>query len=155
MKPTIAFDTAALISLGHTTLVELIVSHVTILITDEIKKELQTIAQRDDEDAASARKWLSHISEFVTQNKQKKESAEDELFEICKQRHIVLVTDDIKAIKRFDDAIETLFSVHIVYLLYKKEIITKHAALLSIEKMKTKRDWKQNLIAVTAQSLFE
>jgi DNA-directed RNA polymerase subunit F len=130
MKPTIAFDTAALISLGHTTLVELIVNHVTILITDEIKKELQTIAQRDDEDAASARKWLSHISEFVTQNKQKKESAEDELFEICKQQHIVL-------------------------LLYKKEIITKYTALLSIEKMKTKRDWKQNLIAVTAQSLFE
>ncbi|MEA3458335.1 MAG: hypothetical protein U9R21_06610 [Candidatus Thermoplasmatota archaeon] len=42
-------------------------------------------------------------------------------FEICKQQHIVLVTDDIKAIKRFDDAIETLFSVHIIYLLYKKE----------------------------------
>ncbi len=155
MKPVFAFDTAALISLGHTDLIRSIVDHYSICITNHILEEIQDIAKRNDEDADAAKQWLKYTTRFVLQKTTRKNAAEDELFLICQKEDIPLVTDDIQAIKRFEDHIVCLFSVHIVYLLYKKKVITKRKALLAIEKMRTHRDWKQNLIALTAQTLFE
>lgn len=144
-----------LVSLGHTDYVHQIIKNITVIITDEIKLELETIAKREDEDASSAQQWLNLISELSIKNMGKRPAAEDELFDICKKYRLLLVTDDVKAIKRFDDSVEMLFSVHIIYLLYKKDLISKENALLSIEKMRSKRDWKKNIIAITSQQLFE
>ena len=71
------------------------------------------------------------------------------------EEEIQAVTDDIRAAKKFEDSIKCLFSVHIVYLLYKKDLLSKEKAFLSIEKMKTGRGWKHNPIALTAQTLFD
>lgn len=134
---------------------DLINENYTILITASIKRELQEIAERNDEEAHAARTWLKYSSGFFVESAKKKKTAEDELFEICKRKEIPLVTDDIKAVKKFEDVITCFFSIHIIYLLYKKKLISKEKAILSIERMKTERDWKQNLIAVTAKSLFD
>jgi len=155
MISLLAFDTAAFVSLGHTDLLNVINENFTILLTESIVEELKEIAQRNDHDASAAESWLKYSSSFFVEKAKKKKSAEDELFEICKRKNIPLVTDDIKAVKKFEDAITCFFSVHIVYLLYIKKLISQEKAVRSIEKMKTERDWKQNLIAVTGKFLFD
>ena len=155
MKRSLAFDTSALISLGHTDLIELIIKNYNIVISEGILEELKEIAQFDDGDGLSAQKWLQQSSHFELQESTKMKFGEDELFEVCKREDIPIVTDDIRAIKRFERDIFCLFSVHIVYLLFKKRFISKIRAILSIEKMRTKRDWKINLISITAKTLFK
>ncbi|MEF8879941.1 MAG: hypothetical protein V5A64_06085 [Candidatus Thermoplasmatota archaeon] len=155
MTSLLSFDTAALVSLGHTDLLKLINENFTILLTESIIEELKEIAQRNDHDGYAAKSWLKYSSSFSVEKAKKKKSAEDELFEICKNKDIPLVTDDIKAVKKFEDTVTCFFSVHIVYLLFKKQLISQEKAVLSIEKMKTERDWKQNLIAVTGKFLFD
>ncbi|MBS3817197.1 MAG: hypothetical protein KGY76_06510 [Candidatus Thermoplasmatota archaeon] len=151
---TLAVDTAALVSLGHTDLVDAIIENYDILISKSVLEELEEIGARDDLDAEAARVWLDRSSDLNMMNLDKKDSAEDELFEVCREKDLELFTDDIKAVKTFKDDIDCLFSVHIVYLLYKKDIISKEKALFSVDKMKTNRDWKQNIIAITSKTLF-
>ncbi len=151
---TLAVDTAALVSLGHTGLVDTIIENYDILISKSVLEELEEIGARDDLDAEAARVWLDRSSDLNMMNLDKKDSAEDELFEVCREKDLELFTDDIKAVKTFKDDIDCLFSVHIVYLLYKKDLISKEKALFALDKMKTNRDWKQNIIAVTGKTLF-
>ncbi len=151
---TLAVDTAALVSLGHTGLVDTIIENYDILISKSVLEELEEIGARDDLDAEAARVWLDRSSDLNMMNLDKKDSAEDELFEVCREKDLELFTDDIKAVKTFKDDIDCLFSVHIVYLLYKKDLISKEKALFALDKMKTNRNWKQNIIAVTGKTLF-
>jgi hypothetical protein len=155
MKSLIAFDTSALVSLGHTELIDLILENFDIILTNSIINELKVISIREDNDAVSARKWLNVSKELKIDKIKTKKAGEDGLFEICTKKNIFLVIDDIKAIKKFKNKIKCFFSVHIIYTLYKKEIISKERAILSIEKMRAKRTWKENIIYVTARTLFE
>ncbi|MEA3559462.1 MAG: hypothetical protein U9R75_09445 [Candidatus Thermoplasmatota archaeon] len=86
---------------------------------------------------------------------EKRKHAEDELFEICKSESIIMVTDDVKAVKRFGDDVKHYFSPHIIYVLFKKGKISKKRALISLSLMKDKRDWRSNIIATTGTLLFD
>jgi len=155
MKSLIAIDTSALVSLGHTELIDLILENFDIILTNSIINELKEISIREDNDAISAKKWLNVSKELKIDKIKTRKEGEDGLFKICTKRDIFLVIDDIKAIKKFKNKIKYFFSVHIIYMLYKKEIISKERAILSIEKMRTERTWKENIIYVTARTLFE
>lgn len=155
MKLVLGFDTSALVSLGHTDLFEFIVENYNIVVTESILRELEEIARFEDEDGNAAQKWLQRSSKLDLRETEKKRFGEDEVFEICKNEDIPVVTDDIRAIKRFEDKIDCFFSVHVVYLLYKRGLISKERAILSVEKMRTERDWRTNLISVTAKILFD
>ncbi len=124
------------------------------IVTDTIINELKEISDRNDDDAIAARKWLSQSDRMIIQKTKEMKSGEDELYEICRVEKIFLISDDVKAIKRFQQRIKWYFSVHIVYLLYKRDLITKERAIASIEKMKLMRDWKNNIISVTARIIF-
>ena len=155
MKLSFAFDTSALISLGHTELINLIIENYNIIISKRILQELKQINKGSDKDAISAKKWLKFSKIIKFKDAKDSKIGEDELFEICKREKIPMVTDDIKATKKFKNKIEWIFSVHVVYLLYYKKIISKERALFSIEKMRTERSWKDNLISVTGRILFQ
>ena len=155
MKVPFAFDTASLISLGHTGLIDSIVEHFKIVVTTGIIEELKGISRYIDEDAKAAKKWLDVSDHFTIIDVEKKKCGEDELFDICKKDNAFLITDDIKAIKRFQNEIKCYYSIHIVYMLYGKGIISRERAILSIEKMRIGRSWKSNVIAATARTLFK
>lgn len=154
MKIPFLFDTAALISLGHTELINLIIDNFHIVVSKSIIDELKDISKFNDEDAKAANKWLEVVDRFEIKSVDKKEPAEDELFDICKKDDSILITDDIKAIRRFNDQIKCYYSVHVVYILFKKGIIPRERAWFSIGKMRRGRSWKSNIIAVTARILF-
>ncbi len=155
MKPSFAFDTAALISLGHTKLIELIIENYNIVISDGVLKELKIIGKRSDKYAKAANKWLEYTKHFDLKEAEQSKVGEEELFEICLREKIPMVTDDIKATKKFGKKIDWIYSVHVVYLLFYKGIISQERAIFSIEKMRYERSWKNNIIYVTARMMFQ
>ncbi|UCH89562.1 MAG: hypothetical protein JSV49_02640 [Thermoplasmata archaeon] len=155
MKPFLAFDTSALVSLGHTDLVETIIGNYKIIVSQRIIDELKDISKLNDSDAIASRKWLKKVKNFQIKKVKKRSSGEEELFEICKDLNIDLVSDDIKAIRRYNKLIDCYFSIHLIYALYRKKIITKSKAIIEISKMKRERDWKQNAISIAARILFK
>ncbi|MFP4052139.1 MAG: hypothetical protein ACLFVB_10420 [Thermoplasmata archaeon] len=151
---SIAIDTSALVSLGHTELVEDILWIYDVVISKGILCELEEISKIEDDDGEAAKKWLELSSQLDIRDVKIKDPAEDELFDICKDEGIVLFTDDINAVRRLEKEIDCYFSVHMIYLLYKKDIISENRAMVAVETMKTNRDWRQNLIVATAKTLF-
>ena len=155
MKPSLAFDTSALISLGHTELLDIILDNFTVIISKRIHDELISIGQIDDRDGEAAKKWLERIDQLELRKAKESEIGEIELFEICQSDKIAMVTDDIKATKVFDEKIDWIFSAHIIFLLSHKGMISRQRGLYSIEKMRTERNWKDNIIYVTGRMLFQ
>ena len=64
MKQVIPFDTSALISLGHTNLIDKILENYTPIVTSSVILELKEIAKRNDPDGKSANKWLKKKKEI-------------------------------------------------------------------------------------------
>ena len=158
MRPRFAFDTSALVSLGHTDLIEIILENLDIVVTSTVMDELTEIGGGDDEDGRSARTWLDRqdlLQIRAVEGGSRGESAEDDLFLPCKLEHMPMVIDDIRAMKRFDYEVQCFFSVHMVYFLVKNDRITPQRGMVSIERMRRSRDWKHNLIYTIGRSLFE
>lgn len=158
MKSRFAFDTSALVSLGHSGLLEFIFETCEIITTSSVVDELTEISQRDDEDAGSASDWLKRIAGMTVVpvvDEIKEVFAELDVAVVCEKLDIPIVSDDIKAIKKFDENIASLFSVHIIYLLVKKNVISSQRGIFAIEKMRKSRDWKNNLIYTIGRSLFD
>ncbi len=55
---SIAIDTSALVSLGHTELIEEILEIYDVVISNGVLDELENIGKREDDDAKAAKKWL-------------------------------------------------------------------------------------------------
>lgn len=106
---TIVADTSALVSLGHTDLVNEILETYDVVISRGVLSELEEIGKREDDDAKAAKKWLKLSSQLKIEDVERKEPAEEELFDICKERDIVLFTDDINAVKRFEEEVDCFF----------------------------------------------
>jgi hypothetical protein len=155
MKQSIPFDTSALISLGHTNLIDKILESYKPIVTSSVISELKEIAIRDDPDGESAKKWLRVKRKFQLENVKKQIPTENELFDISIRRKLPLVSDDIKAIRKYQKKCKCLFSVHVVYSLFYKGEISSAQGILAIQKMKRERSWKENAISVAAKVLFE
>ena len=89
MKIHIAFDTSALISLGHTGLIDNIINQYAIIISNRIHEELIDISQWDDPDGRSAKDWLKHIDELLIKKAKTNRVGEEELIEICLRENIM------------------------------------------------------------------
>ena len=155
MKQSIPFDTSALISLGHTNLIDKILESYKPIVTSSVISELKEIAIRDDPDGESAKKWLRVKRKFQVENVKKQIPTENELFDISIRRKLPLVSDDIKAIRKYQKKCKCLFSVHVVYSLFYKGEISRAQGILAIQKMKRERSWKENAISIAAKVLFE
>jgi len=74
---------------------------------------------------------------------------------ICESLNIPMVTDDIRAVRKHERNVRCLYSVHIIYLLFRKRVITRKKAIQSTERMRNQRDWKNNFISVVSRTLFD
>jgi len=155
MRPQWCFDTSALVSLGHTDRISEIVSEIGVVVTGGIISELEAVAGVKDDDGMSAKRWLVVRGQLTMARTARRPCAEDEAFAVCKQRGIPLVLDDIQAFKRFKKEIRCLFSVQVIYLLYLQGVISKESAIITTEKMKKNRDWRDNAIALVSRTLYE
>ena len=155
MKKAIPFDTSALISLGHSGLIDEILEVYCPIVTPSVLTELKEVARRDDSDGRSAKEWLKRRRGLRVEDVKRQIPTENELYHISRKERLPLITDDIRAVRRFRGKVDCLFSVHIIYVLYLREAITKEQGLLAIENMKGERSWKENAIAIAGRVLFE
>lgn len=155
MSIPFAFDTSSLISLGYSGLYDEIINTFNMVTTGGVIKELQNMMKIKDENADIASEWLNRISRIKIIKTSIKEHAEDELFDICTSGSFILVIDDIKAVRRFGDEIKCIFSPHVIYVIFRKGLITRSQALISLDLMKENRDWRSNIIAITGILLFD
>ncbi|MCX9087436.1 MAG: hypothetical protein OIN90_07725 [Candidatus Methanoperedens sp.] len=84
-------------------------------------------------------------------------SGEEELIEVALQdRCDFIVSDDIRAIPKFKRAnLPIIFSSHLLYYIYREGIISKVEGLVALEKMRTRRSWKENIIYIAEMQLFK
>ena len=149
-----AIDTSALVSIGHTNLCDVVADNFDLIVTPKIIQELTDISSFKDDDSLAARKWLDLIERLQVREVEPEKTGEEELSRICANGQMILVTDDIKAIRKFGDEIKCFFSIHLIYILMKKGIVSVDEAISSLEKMRKSRDWRSNIIAATARSLL-
>lgn len=152
-----AVDTCALIALEHGDVFEEVVRSFNIAVTKKVVDELEETAAFKDQDGECARNILSKLSMLKVEKVRARDSAEEELLELARDNRVrYIVTDDLKAARKMRlSGMKVLFSPHLVYLLYKRGKLEKEDAVRTIERMRYRRTWKENVIYTMALGLFE
>jgi len=151
-----AIDTCSLIALYYSGYLEIIIKNADTVITNKIVSELENISAFPDDDGRAAEDVLRLLSGITILETIPKSSGEEELIEVAHQKKCdFIVSDDIRAIPKLKKANQPLlFSTHLLYYLYKAGIISKEEGLISLERMRKKRSWKENIIYITGIQLF-
>ena len=154
---TFAIDTCSLIALQYSGYLEIIIKNVNLLITKKIVSELEEISAINDNDGGAAGHVLRSLSGLSILETTPKSSGEEELIEVALQERCdFIVSDDIRAIPKFKRAnLSIIFSSHLLYYIYREGIISKVEGLVALEKMRTKRSWKENVIYIAGIQLFK
>ncbi len=152
-----AIDTCSLIALQYSGYLEIIIKNVNLLITKKIVSELKEISAIHDDDGRAAGDVLRSLSGLSIIETTPKYSGEEELIEVALQdRCDFIVSDDIRAIPKFKTVnLPIIFSSHLLYYIYREGIISKVEGLVALEKMRTKRSWKENVIYIAGIQLLK
>ena len=151
-----AIDTCSLIALQYSGYLSTIVETVDIIITIKIHSELEDIGIFTDSDAVAAREILRLLHKITIMEVSQRATGEEELIEVALQKKCdFIVSDDIRAMPKLKlTNISTLFSTHLLYYLFRAGIISKEEGLIALEKMRSNRSWKENLIYISGIQLF-
>jgi len=152
-----AIDTCSLIALQYSGYLEIIIKNVNLLITKKIVSELEEISAIRDDDGRAALDVLRSLSGLSILETTSKSSGEEELIEVALQNRCdFIVSDDIRAIPKFKRAnLSIIFSSNLLYYIYREGIISKVEGLVALEKMRTRRSWKENVIYIAGIQLFK
>jgi len=134
MRRTVVADTGAVISLVLSGLFGVCQNHFRIIIGEKIAEELQEIALGDDELGEAAKEAL----ELLKNNKAD-----------------ILISDDIKFVKKHKNNEKISFSVILFGILMERKIISKNEFLMAVNAMFGKRKWEENLIYLVAKNMLE
>ncbi len=151
-----AIDTCSLIALHYSGYFEDAVKTVDIVITRKIYSELEEMGKFSDDDSSAALEVLKFIPKVTILETQPKSTGEEELVEAAIEHECdFIVSDDIRAISKLRKAdVPVIFSTHLLYYIYRAGVISKRDGLIALEKMRSKRTWKENLIYIAGIQLF-
>ena len=159
-KLNCAIDTSAAISLGYTGKFQLATMLFSFTSTGRVKSELIEISETADKIGKAANNIIqSNIIRFVSLEEGLKNiKGEIEVANLASKLNSDLVLmDDIRARKKLQKRcnIPIRFSPFVIFVLCEKHMLTYKEGWSAIENMKTKREWKNNLIIEYAAILFE
>lgn len=147
-------DTGAVISLALSGLFGICQKHFKIIIGEKIAEELIEIASFNDELGEAAKEVLEVIE--VKPAGKNFSQGEDEALELMKiTKADILISDDIRFVKKQSRNEKISFSVVLFGILLEKKIITKRNFLNAVNDMFMKREWEENLIYLVAKNLLE
>ncbi len=151
-----AIDTCSLIALHYSGYLEAAVKNIDIVITKKIYSELEEMEKFSDDDGSAAHEVLKFMQKVTVLETQSKPTGEEELFEAAlKHKCDFIVSDDIRAISKLKKAdVPVIFSTHLLYYLHRAGMLSKMDGLIALEKMRSKRTWKENLIYIAGIQLF-
>jgi len=147
-------DTGAVLSLALSGLFGICQKHFKIIIGEKIAEELKDIAFFNDELGEAAKEVLEVIE--VKPAGKNFSHGEDEALELMKiTKADILISDDIRFVKKQSRNEKISFSVVLFGILLEKKIITKRDFLNAVNDMFMKREWEENLIYLVAKNLLE
>ncbi len=151
-----AIDTCSLIALHYSGYLEAVVKTVNLVITKKVYSELEEMGKFPDDDGSAACEVLKFMQWITALETQPKPAGEEELLDVAlKHKCDFIVSDDIRAISKLRKAdVPVIFSTHLLYYLYRAGVISKIDGLIALEKMRSKRTWKENLIYIAGIQLF-
>ncbi len=150
----IVADTGAVLSLALSGLFGICRKHFKIIIGQKIAEELKDIASIDDELGEAAKEVLEVVE--VKSAGKNFSQGEDEALELMKKTKAdILISDDIRFVKKHSRNEKISFSVILFGILLEKKIITKRVFLNAVNDMFMKREWEENLIYLVAKNLLE
>lgn len=154
----IVFDTSALLSLAAGGILELAIGNFGTCIPRRVEEELRGISKKSTFEGNLAKRVLEYVAIEIevipTINMVNGEFACVELANDLEDS--VLLSDDIAALEKLKRLCkrEVLFSTTLLTALYWRKIITKERALSVLERIRVKRNWKNNAIFEQAYELF-
>lgn len=154
-------DTSALLSLSIMNIINETLNLAEIIITPSVIAELEEFAKFDDEYGNKSRELLNFREKFIIEKPKIKETlsfiqeTDNELYNLAKENQLTLITDDIKLARHIEDKIDVQFSTYFLLSLVSSNIITKDKALEILEKIRDKRNWKNNIIYLTSKKELE
>jgi rRNA-processing protein FCF1 len=156
MRSKFFIDTCSLVAIHYSGFYNEINEFLDLFVTDTVISELKKMAKYDDEDGLCATKILEkkHMLNIIPS--ELCGDAEEELMILSKEHSSIFITDDIKAMKKAPKNLRVLNSVHLIYILFRKNIIDKNSAIEAFNKMRNNRDWKKNsLVSIGKKLLIE
>lgn len=147
MSSRFFIDTCSLIAIQYSGYFNEVSENLELVVTETVIKELRSIAKFNDQDANCARMILDECHILVTISSDFEGDAEKELMDLSMKEGSIFVTDDIKAIKKAPKGLNILNSIHLVYILFRKDIIDLHHAVNAFNRMRKKRDWRSNSLS--------
>jgi len=158
-KALIVLDTSAVISLGCSGKFHLTTKIFYLNSPMRVKAELDDIAKQDDEIGKIAKHILGkNFIKFheLPQNLQDAKGEAESVNLANELKTEAIIIDDIKSMKKLEakTKIPIWFSSFIIYSLCVQKLISYEEGWSAIESMKTKREWKKNLILDYAELLW-
>lgn len=159
-KINCVIDTSAAISLGSTRKFQLATEFFSFFSPGKVKEELIDISKTSDNLGDISNNILkSSLIKFINLEKEfQNDKGEVEVINLAiKLKSDLILMDDVHAKKKLQKQcnIQIRFSPFVIFVLCEKSIITYKEGLSAIEEMKTKREWKENLIIEYAYMLLE
>ncbi len=161
LKQRFVFDTSALISLGTVGLIERALAIADVAVTASVIKELEDFAKFEDKFGKAATEALKYKDKFqlveadIRETIKFIEKTDNELYNVAKQSSLNLITDDIKFSRHVQGKIEVRFSTFIIAALAAAEHISKLEALKFLKRLRSARNWRSNIIFLTAKKELE
>ena len=154
MNLIVVADTGAVISLVLSGTFRICQKHFRIISGEKVAEELKEISLEDDELGKAAKEALNEI-EIVSTGK-KFDIGEDEALELSEKMGAdILISDDIKFVKKHRNNEKISFSVVLLGILMERKIISKNDFLKAINAIFGKRKWEENLIYLVAKNMLE
>ena len=160
-KEEFVFDTSALISLATINLIDKILGFAQVIVTPSVLKEVEEFAKFSDNYGKAGKEILKYEENFTVIKPYIKENikfigkADNELYNLAKEKRLPLITDDIKLSRHTDGKIETQFSVYFVIALVASGAMPNEEALALLEMLRDLRNWRSNIIYVLARKELE
>lgn len=157
----IVLDTSALMSLAAGGILELALESITCVVPERVRAEVQGLSKNNDFDGNLATSIFEVLGEEIEVLDAYKKSTEGEIECAYLANEIdeveFLITDDTLALERLEKICKKAvrFSPIILYALCLKKKITKIQALKILERMRVKRNWKDNIIFEQAAILMD
>lgn len=157
----LVLDTSALLSLEAGKVLDLVIDNFELIIPRRVEEELNGISKNHDFEGNLAKRIVSFLENEIKIIESSKSSEEGELECAYLANDLkdadFLITDDIVALKRLEKICKKKirFSTMLLYALTLKDKLSKKQAIIILERMRVKRNWKDNIIFEKAKMLLE
>ncbi len=151
------FDTSAFVSLESVYLLDLVLKNFQIITSPSVFSEVGDFAIHNDELGQAAQRVLEKKQKIVIEEANTAEEllfvslTDKEVFNLALGKKITLITDDVKLARHAEMKIQTEFSTFFLSAFIASELLTKKEALQKLELMRSIRNWKDNIIYLSAK----